>query len=316
MNIVILDAFTANPGDLSWDGIAALGNLTVYERSAPDEIITRCAGAEIILSNKVAINAEHMAALPDLKYIGVTATGTNVIDLAAAAQHGIIVTNIPAYGIQSVAQHVFALILQLSNQVALHDQAVHQGEWCSSDDFCFTKAPLHELDGLTLGIIGPGAIGQAVAKLGQAFGMQIIAYSRSNKNIPGISMCPLEEVFAQSDVLSLHCPLSDSTAGIINTENLSRMKSSAFLINTGRGPLINEEDLANSLNSGKIAAAGLDVLSTEPPSSDNPLLQAKNCIITPHIAWATQAARQRMIHIAENNITAFINNENLNRVSA
>lgn len=307
MKIVILDGFTLNPGDLSWDQLDELGELTVYGRTKKEETIDRIAQAEAVFTNKVIIDAEVIKASPNLKYIGVLATGYNVVDLNAAKEAGIVVTNIPAYSTDSVAQMVFAHILNITQRVGLHANRVSGGDWSKSIDFSFSLSPQVELKGKTLGVIGFGKIGRKVAELGYAFGMNVIFQNRSvKKDVPEyFKQCSLKEVLESSDVLSINCPLTDENAGFINKLSLSLMKKTAILINTGRGPLINEQDLAGALNSGKLAAAGLDVLSTEPPKQDNPLITAKNCFITPHIAWATKEARLRLMHIATSNLKAF-----------
>jgi glycerate dehydrogenase len=305
MKIVVLDGFTLNPGDLSWSDLESLGECRLYERTPLDLVVERADGAEVVLTNKTVIDAKTMGALPSLRYIGVLATGTNVVDLEEAARRGIIVTNIPAYSTPSVAQQVFALLLELTNHVALHDDAVHSGDWVNCDDFSFTRSPLVELHGLTLGIVGLGGIGQATAAIGLAFGMNVIAANRSKREMAGVAMVDLDTLFSEADVISLHCPLTPETENLINTQRLAQMKTSAFLINTGRGPLIDEAALATALADGVIAGAGLDVLSTEPPAASNPLLDAPNCVITPHIAWASKAARMRLMNTAVGNVTAF-----------
>ena len=307
MKIVVLDGYTVNPGDLSWSAFESLGELTVYDRTAPELVLERAAGAEAVLTNKTVLSAATLAALPDLRYIGVLATGMNVIDLDAAKDRGVAVTNVPAYGSSSVAQMVFALLLELTNQTSLHNQAVHDGAWVASEDFSFTRAPLIELDGLTLGVVGLGAIGQVVARMGLAFGMTVMGNSQTPKNLPGITDADLDTIFTKADVITLHCPLTPETEQLINADRLKQMKSNAFLINTGRGPLVDEVVLARALNEGDIAGAGLDVLSVEPPNPDNPLLNAKNCVITPHIAWATRAARARLLNIAAEHLATFAN---------
>jgi glycerate dehydrogenase len=307
MNICVLDGYTLNPGDLHWNELQSLGQLTVYDRTAPEQTLERCKGADIIFTNKAPIGANIIEACPHLKYIGILATGFNIVDVDAAKSKGIPVCNVPGYSTDSVAQLVLSLILQFSFRVSEHDQRVKRGDWVNSPDFSFTCGPLHELSGKTLGILGLGDIGQAVAKLGQAFGMNIIAHTRSPKNISGISEVPLEELFQNSDVLSLHCPLTPATSGIVHMENLRKMKPSSILINTGRGPLIVESDVATALNEGIIAGAGVDVLSCEPPKADNPMLSAVNCIITPHIAWETVEARQRLMGITVENLKGFLN---------
>lgn len=300
MNIVVLDGHTLNPGDLTWDPLRKLGSCEIYERSTADEIVPRSKSAEIILTNKVVLNRGYMEAVPTLKYIGVTATGYNIVDVAAARERNIIVTNVPTYGTQSVAQMTFALLLELTQHVAHHAQTVREGRWTRSPDFCYWDYPLIELDGLTIGIIGYGRIGQAVGELAQAFGMKVITHSRKQ------SSEDLERLFRQSDVISLHCPLTPETKHLVNAERLKWMRATAFLLNTSRGPLIDEAALAEALNAGRIAGAGLDVLSVEPPLADNPLFKAKNCFITPHIAWATRAARSRLMDAAVGNVRAFV----------
>ena len=317
MKIVILDGYTTNAGDLSWNGISELGDLTVYDRTAPGEVIDRCLGAEAVLTNKVVFTDDVMQALPQLKYIGVMATGYNVVDIEAARNRGIVVTNVPAYSTASVAQLAFAHLLNIASQVALHDSQVHEGKWVNSVDFCFYAAPLIELDGKQIGIVGLGQIGSAVARIAQAMGMKVAAYtSKSQEQLgDGITKMSLEQLFATSDVVTLHCPLTPDTKYIVNAERLATMKPNAIIINTGRGPLVNEQDLADALNNGTIAAAAVDVLSCEPPKTDNPLLTAKNCHITPHIAWASQAARTRLIATLASNLQAFINGNPVNNVA-
>jgi len=309
MNIVVLDGHTLNPGDLSWDALRKLGPYEIYERSTPDELVPRSATAGIVLMNKVVLNKAYMAAVPQLKYIGVTATGYNIVDVAAARERNILVTNVPTYGTRSVAQMTFALLLELTQHVGHHAQTVRDGRWSRSPDFCYWDYPLVELDGLTMGIIGYGRIGQAVGELSQAFGMNVIAHSR--KQPPE----DLERLFRTSDVISLHCPLTPETKHLVNAKRLGWMKPTAFLLNTSRGPLIDEPALAESLNDGRIAGAGLDVLSVEPPVADNPLFTAKNCFITPHIAWATRAARSRLMDAAVDNVRAFLAGKPKNVVS-
>ena len=317
MKIVILDGFTTNGGDLSWNGISELGDLTVYDRTAPGELIDRCHGAEAVLTNKVIITDEVMQALPQLKYIGVMATGYNVVDIDAARRRGIVVTNVPAYSTPSVAQMVFAHLLNITNQVALHDRQVHEGRWAGNQDFCFYSAPLIELASKQMGIVGLGQTGSAVAKIALALGMRVMAFtSKSQESLPeGIIKGSLDEMFATSDVVSLHCPLTPDTKHIVNAARLATMKPSAIVINTGRGPLVNEQDLADALNNGTIAAAAVDVLSTEPPAADNPLLAARNCHITPHIAWASQAARARLIDTLASNLKGYISGNVVNNVA-
>jgi glycerate dehydrogenase len=300
MNIVVLDGYTLNPGDLSWDALKELGNYEVYDRSGPEEIIRRSAAAEIVLTNKVILKRSYMEAVPRLKYIGVTATGYNVVDVEAARERKIVVTNVPTYGTSSVAQMTFALLLELAQHVAHHAQMVREGRWTRSPDFCYWDFPLIELNGLTMGIIGFGRIGQAVGQLAAAFGMKVLTHSRKQP------AADLEKLFRESDVISLHCPLTPETKHLVNAERLSWMRPTAFLLNTSRGPLIDEAALAKALNEGRIAGAGLDVLAVEPPTADNPLLKAKNCFVTPHIAWATRAARSRLMDAVVENVRAFL----------
>lgn len=318
MKIVDLDGYAANPGDVSWDEMKTLGDLVVYDRSNPDEVIERAQGAEAILTNKVVIGEKEMSELHELKYIGVMATGYNVVDIEAAKRHGIVVTNIPAYSTMSVAQLVFAHLLNITNHVALHANAVKQGAWENALDFSFWLEPLIELDGMTMGIVGLGNTGQAVARIAQSFGMKALAYtSKESCALPaGITKAQnLEQLFRESDVLSLHCPLTPETHHIINKESLGWMKTSAILINTGRGPLVDDKALADALQQGQIKAAGIDVLTQEPPRDGNPLIGAPNCFITPHIAWATQAARKRLMHIAAENLKAFQNGTPQNQIN-
>lgn len=317
MKIVVLDSYTMNPGDLSWDSLRALGDCIIYDRTPRDLVIERAKDAEILLTNKVIIDRVVIEALPNLRYIGVLATGYNVVDITAAKQRGIIVTNAPDYSTMSVAQLTFSLLLELTNQVAIHDKSVKSGEWTKSEDFCYWKTPLIELDGLTFGIIGFGKIGRTVAKIAQSFGMKVIAFSPSLKTSrqPDIRFSEINDIFANSDVVSLHCPLTAQTERIVNRKTLNMMKPTAFLINTGRGGLVDEQALADALNSGVISGAAVDVLSTEPPSADNPLLTAKNIIITPHIGWATKAARIRLMEIVVDNIKAFLSGKPKNVVN-
>ncbi len=333
MKICILDAYTANPGDLSWEALAALAPLSVYERTAPAQVPERAADAEIVLTNKTLLTADIMSQLPRLQYIGVLATGYDVVDVVAAAGRGIVVTNIPAYSTASVAQAVFAHLLNITHRVQRHSDKVHAGAWVRSEDFMFTEGSLTELAGKTMGIVGMGNTGQAVARIALAFGMKVLALtSKTDEQLRGLSgvaasfvgaedsenrlirSVSKEELFAQSDVLSLHCPLNKNTRAIVNVETLSLMKPTAILVNTGRGSLVDEQALAEALNQGRIAAAALDVLSTEPPKADNPLLFAKHCYITPHIAWATKEARERLIRIATDNVKAFLEGCPQNRV--
>ncbi|MCD8182128.1 MAG: D-2-hydroxyacid dehydrogenase [Bacteroides sp.] len=317
MKIVALDGYAANPGDLSWDELKALGECAIYERTAPSEVLERAAGAEILLTNKVVLNAETIAALPELKYIGVLATGYNIIDVAAAKERGIIVTNIPAYSIASVAQMVFAHILNITQQVQHYTNEVRRGRWSSNPDFCFWDRPLIELRGKKIGIVGLGQTGYTTARIAIGFGMEVCAHTSKSpfQLAPEIKKLELDELFATCDIVSLHCPLTDFTRELVNAARLKLMKPTAILINTGRGPLINEQDLADALNNGTILAAGLDVLSQEPPRADNPLLAAKNCYITPHIAWATAAARERLMQIMLENVKAYLGGKPINNVA-
>ena len=319
MKIAVLDGYTSNPGDLSWDAFEELGELTVYDRTKPEEVVSRCAGCEVVFTNKVVMDAGIMDQLPDLKYIGVLATGTNVIDLEHAGKKGVCVTNIPGYGTDSVVQHILAFILHFSSKVSIHDEAVHQGDWVNSKDFSFTLGTLNELSGSTLGIIGLGTIGRKLAKVADAMGMKIIAGHQSSMDrleLPfEVEWLPVDEVFARADFLSLNCPLTPETEKVVNAERLQIMKNSAVLINTGRGPLVDEQALADGLNTGTIAGAGLDVLSAEPPATGNPLLTAKNCVITPHVAWASLQARKRLLAIAAENLSAYLNGDAQNRVN-
>lgn len=311
MKIVELDGYAANPGDLPWDGLKQLGELTVYDRTAPEDVLERAQGAQVILTNKVLITGELMDQLPELRYIGVLATGYNVVDIPAARRHGIVVTNIPAYSTMSVAQMVVAHLLNITNRVALHSEAVKQGEWQNCKDFTFSLTPQIELDGKTFGIVGLGNTGTATACIAQSFGMRVLAYSSKDRKVlmkMGIEKAEsYEQLFRQADVLSLHCPLTEETRYLVNAERLRWMKPTAILINTGRGPLVDEAALAQALNEGRIMAAGVDVLEEEPPRKGSPLIGAQNCFITPHIAWATKAARERLMNIAVANVKAFLN---------
>jgi glycerate dehydrogenase len=307
MNIVVLDGYTLNPGDLSWDELQSLGSCAIYDRTRPAEVAHRAADAGILLTNKTELTGGHMQNLPRLKYVGVLATGTNIVDLAAACDRGIPVTNVPAYGTKSVAQMTFALLLELAHHAGHHARTVREGRWTHSTDFCYWDFPLIELDGLTLGVVGFGRIGRAVAELGVAFGMKVLAFDHTAKVAPPfVRFVELDALFRESDIVSLHCPLTPQTARFVNAQRLALMKPTAFLLNTGRGPLVDEWALADALNSGRIAGAALDVLSQEPPPGDNPLLAAKNCLITPHVAWATRAARSRLMKIAVENVRAFL----------
>ena len=317
MNIVVLDSFTLNPGDLSWEELHGLGHCSLYDRTTSAEVVGRGAKADVLLTNKTVITRDHLDTLPCLKYIGVLATGTNVVDLAAARARQIPVTNVPAYGTKSVAQTTLALLLELTQHVGHHAQTVREGEWARSVDWCYWQRPLIELDGLTLGIVGFGRIGRAVAEMAVPFGLKILACNRSPKDAPAfVRWVDLETLFRTSDVVSLHCPLSPETTGLINPQRLAWMKPAALLLNTARGPLVDENALAEALNSGQIAGAGLDVLSVEPPLPGNPLLKAKNCYITPHMAWGTRAARARLLRTAVANVRAFLSGHPQNVVNS
>lgn len=317
MKIIVLDGYGLNPGDLNWEGFETLGELTVYDRTLPSELMERAAGAEVLITNKTLITAENMADLPELKYIGVLATGYNVVDIDAAKDRGIVVTNIPAYSTASVAQMVFAHILNITQRVGYYADENKLGRWTKNADFCYWDTQLVELQGKKMGIVGFGNIGQATAGIAQAFGMEVCVYSSKPQFVlpSGIKKMDLDELFMECDVISLHCPLTPDTKEMVNTERLNKMKSNAILINTGRGPLINEQDLANALNEGRIAAAGLDVLSVEPSVEGNPLLTARNCFITPHIAWATLEARTRLMEIAVQNLKSYLNGQIINNVA-
>ena len=311
MKIVVLDGYTLNPGDLSWDELEKLGEVTVYDRTAPEDVITRIGDAPVILTNKVVIDRKIMTSCPTLKYVGVLATGYNVVDIAAAHELGITVTNIPAYSTDSVAQMVFAHILNITNDIAKYADEAKIGKWSANPDFCYWNKPIIELANKTLGIVGLGNIGMAVARIALAFGMKVLAAtSKPQSTLPdGISVCIVQDVLKNADIISLHCPLTDNTREMINSESIKTMKRTAILINTGRGPLVNEQDLAIALNNEEIVAYGTDVLSIEPARTDNPLLKAKNCYITPHIAWATTEARTRLMTIAVENVRQFIAGE-------
>ena len=315
MNIVILDGHTTNPGDLSWDSIKQLGNLTVYDRTPADEIITRAKNCEIVITNKTILTADIIKHLPITRYIGLLSTGTNAVDLDAAKAHNITVTNVPAYSTASVAQTTFALILELVIHTDIHNRSCHAGKWAHQQDFCFTETPLIELAGKTIGIVGYGAIGKAVAKIANAFDMNILVHTRTPAQTDNIKFTNLDELLKKSDIVTLHCPLTPQTEKMIDASRLSIIKNTAFLINTGRGGLIDESALADALQKKIIAGAGLDVLTQEPPEPDNPLLKLSNCIITPHIAWATYEARKRLINTVTDNLKNFLNNTPINVVS-
>ena len=318
MKIVVLDGYAANPGDLCWDELKALGECTIYDRTAPKEVLVRAKDAEVLLTNKTVLSREHIEALPALKYIGVLATGYNIVDVDAARQRGVVVTNIPAYSTDSVAQMVFAHLLNIAQQVQHHSEEVHRGRWTKSPDFCFWDTPLIELRDKKLGIVGLGNTGQQTARIALGFSMKVMAYtSKPATQLPAeiLKADSLDQLFAECDVVSLHCPLNASTQSLVDARRLALMKPTAILINTARGPLVDEQALADALNEGRIYAAGLDVLSTEPPRADNPLLTARRCYITPHIAWASTAARERLMHIMLENLRAWMKGETINCVN-
>jgi glycerate dehydrogenase len=319
MKIVILDGHTANPGDLSWEPLREFGALEVYDKTPNELILERSRGAQILLTNKTPLRKETLDALPDCRYIGELATGYDNIDISAAKERGITVTNIPAYSTDSVAQTVFALLCELTIGAGRHSKSVHDGNWCSSQYFTFWVHPLTELAGKTMGLVGFGNIGQKVARIAEAFDMSCLVFSRSRRDISSFSHTAyaesIEEVFSKADVVSLHCPMNKDTAGLANASRFALMKPAAFFLNTARGGLVCEQDLSDALNSGKIAGAGLDVLSTEPPSRNNPLLTAKNCVITPHIAWATTEARGRLVNQAIENLRSYLAGSPINVVA-
>ena len=318
MKIVVLDGKTLNPGDNPWDAVEKLGELTVYDRTAPDEILQRASGAEVLLTNKTPLSADTLGQLPDLRFISVLATGYNVVDVRAAGRRGVAVSNVPIYATDSVAQFTFAMLLELAHHVGSHDVAVKSGRWTDSPDFCFWDFPLVELAGRKMGIVGFGRIGRRVGELAHAFGMEVLAADVNQTNPPEyepFQWVEVEELFEVADVVSLHCPQTAENAGMVNSKLLGRMKTNAFLINTSRGGLIVEADLTGALNAGRIAGAALDVVSSEPIRPDSPLLSARNCLITPHIAWAAQAARRRLMATTAENIAAFIAGKPINVVS-
>lgn len=304
MKIVVLDGYTLNPGDLSWEGFKQLGDLVIFDRTPVERIITNIGNAEAVITNKTPITRETIDACPGIRYIGVLATGYNIVDIAAASERGIPVTNIPTYGTTAVAQFAIALLLELCHHIGDHSALVKNGEWTKNTDFCFWTTPLIELSGKTMGVVGFGRIGQATARIAEALGMKILAYD--TYRIPGYEYVDLNELLAKSDVVTLHCPLTPENTELINTKTIAKMKDGAMLINTSRGLLVNETDLAAALTSGKLAGAAVDVVSSEPIKADNPLLSAPNCIITPHIAWAPKESRARLMDIAVNNIKSFL----------
>ncbi|MBV6498426.1 MAG: putative 2-hydroxyacid dehydrogenase [Prosthecobacter sp.] len=317
MKIVLLDAHTANPGDLSWAPLEAIAPCEIHPRTPVSETIARCADAEVVITNKAPLTREIIEALPRLRYIGVTATGYNIVDTAAARERGIVVSNVPGYSTPAVAQLVFALLLELTNHVGHHARTVRDGRWTACPDFCYWDHPLIELSGRTLGIVGYGDIGSAVARIALAFGMKVLAARREWKTPPPVGVTPadMDEIFSQSDAITLHCPLTDATRHLVCDRTLALMKPDAFLINTGRGPLVDEAALARALNDGRIGGAGLDVLSVEPPKDGSPLFSARNCLITPHIGWASREARVRLINLVASNLQAFLNGSPVNVVN-
>ena len=317
-NIVVLDGATLNPGDCSWSELEALGPCTVYDRTPPAKTVDRAKDAEIVLTNKTRLERGAIERLPALEYIGLLSTGCNAVDLDAARERGVPVTNVPAYGTESVAQLTFAHILNLVQRVAHHAQTVRDGRWSASDDFCYWDTPLIELSGLTLGVVGAGRIGRATARIARAFQMRVVAFdevARADASETIEFASSLTDVVKAADILSLHCPLTDGNRRLVNAELLAMMKPSAFLINTSRGGLIDEQALADALNAGRIAGAGLDVLDEEPPAGGSPLFTAKNCFVTPHIAWATLAARRRLMAVAVDNVRSFLEGDVKNRVN-
>ena len=316
MNIVVLDGFTLNPGDLSWDGLESLGDVTVHEHSTPDQVLERARGAEILLTNKTVVSGEHIARLPGLRYIGVLATGFNIVDVEAARARGIPVCNVPTYGTASVAQAAIAHLLNLTQRIGDHADAVNADRWAECRDFSFWDHPLVELEGLRFGVVGLGRIGRRTAELARAFGMQILACTRTpDPALDWVEYAALDDLFRRSDAVSLHCPLTPETEGIVDRRRLSQMKRTAFLINTSRGPLVDEEALREALEEGRIAGAGLDVMAVEPPAAGHPLYGVRNCYITPHNAWATGAARKRLLDTVVANVRAFLDGNPRNVVN-
>lgn len=317
MKIVILDAYTVAQGELTWDGLSELADVEAYERTAPEDVVARCKGAEMVLTNKVVLNAEVLNLLPRLQYIGVLATGYNVVDLEVASRQNIVVTNIPAYSTESVAQMVFSHLLNIVGRTDHYARENRKGRWTASPDFCYLDHPLFELHGKRFGIVGLGNIGMAVARIASAFGMQVLAYtSKDEDDLPyGIKKTDMDTLFAQSDIVSLHCPLTVETHFLVDADRLATMKPTAILINTGRGPLVDDTAVADALQTGRLAAYAADVLTTEPAPADHPFLTAPNCYLTPHIAWATREARQRLIDICTENVRAYLDGEPVNQVN-
>lgn len=316
MKIVVLDGYPGNPGDLSWDGLKALGDLTVYDRTSYDQVAERCAGAQVVLTNKCPVRKEHIAQLPELKYIGMIATGYDPVDIAFAKERGIVVTNVPGYSSEHVAQLVFSLILELADRVSLHDGAVKNGEWMNCPDFTFQKTRIFELAGKTIGIVGYGSIGRRVGQIARGFGMTVLASARSAKpSEDGVSFVPLDEAFSKSDVVTLHCPLTDQTRGLVNRSRVASMKRGAILINTARGPLVDQEAVLEGLKNGQLGGAGLDVLGKEPPLQICELVKQPNCVVTPHIAWASAEARVRLMDQLAANLSAWLAGRPVNVVN-
>lgn len=318
MKIVVLDGYTLNPGDISWEGMEALGEVTVYDRTKEEDIVSRIGDAEVVYTNKTPLTKETFEACPNIKFVGILATGYNIVDVDAAKERGIPVSNIPTYGTAAVSQYAMALLLELCHHIGEHSDCVKKGDWTNNPDWCFWNHPLVELAGKTMGIIGFGRIGQDTGKLAQAFGMKVLAYDAHKRPELESETCKyvdLDTLFAESDVISLHCPLFAETEGIINKDTIAKMKTGVMIINDSRGPLIVEEDLRDALNSGKVAGAAVDVVSTEPIQMDNPLLQAKNMIITPHIAWAPKESRQRLMNLAVENLQCFVDGKPQNVVN-
>jgi len=322
MRIVVLDGYALNPGDLGWEGLRELGEVVVYDRTPADLIVERSQGGSALLTNKTPLRADALVQLPELAYIGVLATGYDIVDIAAATNRGVTVTNVPSYGTESVAQFVFALLLELCHRVGAHSESARGGDWAASPDFCYWRSPLTELAGKTLGIVGMGRIGEIVARIAAAFGMRVVASGRPGAATaspgaaaPHVPRVPLDTLLRESDVVSLHCPLTPQTERLINRDTLALMKPGALLVNTARGKLIAEGDLAAALNEGRLAGAAVDVLQAEPPAADNPLLSARNCIVTPHIAWASSEARRRLLDVAVSNLRSFIDGSPSNVVS-
>ena len=315
--IVVLDGYTLNPGDLSWSELEKMGSVSVYDRTGKEDVVKRIGDCDIVLTNKTLITREIIESCPDIRYIGCLSTGYNVVDLKTAGEHGIVVTNIPAYGTEAVAQFTMALLLEITSRVGMHSDAVKNGQWSSCPDFCFWNAPMYELNGKTMGIVGFGAIGQSVARKAEAFNIEILAYRRTpdtSLETEHCRMASMEEIYEKSDIISLHCPLTEDNYQMINKDTIEKMKDGVILLNTGRGGLLCEEDVREALDRGRIRAAGVDVASTEPIRKDNPLLQAKNIWITPHIAWAPRETRQRLMDQMNRNLKAFLKGEPVNQV--